>query len=205
MGKVTDKHGKRLVAYSVQGYEYGCIVFASNSATARRNGASELGCDWEDIETCRRAPALDKYAAQRRVPWKVLVEEHGWSQECGYCQCHVYNDEPDRVWNDTGEQIYCDAECEARAEDLKRKYEQDRQREEQLKAEAVEAARQRFEGVTEFHAHMNGGTVQVCFRFPGSQWNATWTVGDELVRVSQCDVEAWKAYRAPYQNAEASA
>ena len=206
MGKVTDKQGKPLKAYSVQGSEYGCIVFATNSATARRNGAGELDCEWEDIETCRRAPALDKYSAQRRVPWKVLVEDHGWTQECGYCGHRVYNDIPERVWSDEGEQLYCNIECQAHAEDLKRKHEQERQREEQLKAEAIEAAHQRFEGITKFHAYLqNDGRVQVSFRFPGSQWNANWLMGDELVSVSQCDLEAWKAYRAPYQTAQASA
>lgn len=206
MGKVTDKQGKTLKAYSVQGNEYGCIRFASSNVVARREGASELEVEFNEIESCRRVPELDKYASKRRVPWKVLVEEHGWSQECGYCERRVYNDVPDRVWNDTGEQLYCNAECRARAEELKRKYEQERQLDEQRKAEAIEAARQRFQGITEFHAYPhNDGRIQVSFRFPGSQWNANWFAGDELVSVSQCDVEAWKAYRAPYQAAEASA
>ena len=102
-----------LKAYSVQGDEYGTVVFAKHSVVARREGANELSIDFEDVESCTRLPALDQYAVTGKVPWKVLVEEHGWHQECGWCYRRVYSDEPERVWA-SDEQVFCCAECEAR-------------------------------------------------------------------------------------------
>lgn len=101
-------------AYSVQGNEYGTVVFAKHSVVARREGANELNIEFEDVESCRRFPELDHYAAQgRRVPWRVLVEEHGWHQECAWCYGRVFSDEPDRVWVDD-DTAYCCHECQAR-------------------------------------------------------------------------------------------
>ncbi|BCP56229.1 hypothetical protein K32_48460 [Kaistia sp. 32K] len=110
-----------LKAYSVQGSEYGTITFARHAVVARRDGANELNIEFEDVESCLRVPALDRYASAGGVPWRVLVEEHGWCQECGYCERRVYNDEPDRVWT-TDEQVCCSVECEARRENWLRKH-----------------------------------------------------------------------------------
>lgn len=101
-------------AYSVQGNEYGVIEFARYSVVARRQGANELNIEFDDVESCTRTPSLDEYAGRPGgVPMRVLVEKHGWSQECGHCERRVYSDEPGRVWvND--DQVCCDAECEAR-------------------------------------------------------------------------------------------
>jgi hypothetical protein len=43
---------KPLKAYEVQERQegYSTIVFATNSATARKEGAAELSIDWEDVE-----------------------------------------------------------------------------------------------------------------------------------------------------------
>ncbi|WP_195723722.1 hypothetical protein [Ewingella americana] len=118
---MTETTKQELKAFSVQADEYGCIVFAKSGIVARRQGANELDTEFSLIESCRRVPALDKYAGVKGgVPWKVLVEEHDWSQECQYCCRRVSNDEPDRVWNDTGSQVYCDVECQARQEDVER-------------------------------------------------------------------------------------
>lgn len=205
MGKVTDKHGKRLVAYSVQGYEHGCIVFASNSATARRNGASELGCDWEDIESCRRASWADSYAQDRKVPPLVMIE-HGWWFECCHCGCQV-SDESTRDDDDgneiphkpvaDGQLIYCTPEC--------RDAEQQERAERKARKEAViKATLDKFPGV-EVKWTDDGEPIKVSFMFPGGKYGAVWTVGDELVSISQCDLEAWYAYRAPFRAAEESA
>lgn len=102
---------KPLKAYSVQGNEYGVIEFARHSVVARRNGANELDIAFERVESCTRVPALDEYAGREGgVPMRVLVEEHGWSQECGYCERRVYNDEPARVWI-TDKQVCCSPGC----------------------------------------------------------------------------------------------
>lgn len=110
---------KPLKAYSVQGYEYGCIVFATNSATARREGANQLDCEWEDIEYCRRATWADTYAQERRVPPLVMID-HGWWFECSYCGTKVCTDSSDE--DDSGNEIlhspvadgdcvYCTQKC----------------------------------------------------------------------------------------------
>ncbi|MNG25322.1 hypothetical protein D3C76_1538000 [compost metagenome] len=84
------------------------IAFACSGVVARREGANELNIEFSDVESCRRLPALDGYAGRPGgVPWRVLVEEHGWSQECGHCQGRVYSDEPERVW--VADQVYCSA------------------------------------------------------------------------------------------------
>lgn len=103
-----------LKAYSVQGNEYGVIAFATSGVAARREGANELNIEFSDVESCRRIPALDHYAGQPGgVPMRVLVEDHGWSQECGCCERRVYSDQPARVWVEG--QVYCHAEHAAKA------------------------------------------------------------------------------------------
>lgn len=203
MGKVTDKQGKPLKAYSVQGYEHGCIVFASNSATARRNGAGELGCDWEDIESCRRAAWADSFAQDRRVPPLVMIE-HGWWFECSHCGCQISDDSTHDDDDETphqpvaeGDWIFCcpacrDAELQERADRKARK------------EAATKLVLEKFEGA-EVKWVDDSQPAKTSFTFPGGKYAATWTVGDELVSISQCDLEAWKAYRAPYQATEASA
>lgn len=112
--KNEQKKLKPLKAYSVQGNEYGCITFARSGVVARREGANELNIEFEDVESCCRMPALDEYAeTPGGVPMKVLVEECGWSQECGYCERRVYAEadcNPERVWV-SDDQVCCAVEC----------------------------------------------------------------------------------------------
>jgi hypothetical protein len=77
--------GAALKAYQVrESYEGHCVIrFADNNATARREGAQELDCDWTDIESCQRQPELDQYAPGP-VPPLVLIEA-GWWFECTWC------------------------------------------------------------------------------------------------------------------------
>ncbi|MCP1652701.1 hypothetical protein [Pseudomonas nitroreducens] len=103
-----------LKAYDVQGDEYGTVVFARHAVTARRDGANELNIEFTDVQSCRRISALDHYAATGRVPMRVLVEEHGWSQECGWCEGRVFSDEPARVWV-TDHQVFCSQDHADRA------------------------------------------------------------------------------------------
>lgn len=112
---------KPLKAYSVQGNEYGVIAFAASGVVARREGANELNIEFEDVESCTRMPGLDEYAGVKGgVPMKVLVEQYGWSQECGYCESRVYADadcNPCRVWV-SAEQVCCTAECAEKREQM---------------------------------------------------------------------------------------
>lgn len=114
------KTNSELRAFSVQADEFGCIRFAKNHVTARREGAGELGVEFNEIISCRRAPELDSYATTGSVPWKVLLIEHGWSQECGYCCRMVYADSEGFVFDDEKGQAYCTIECQARHENYER-------------------------------------------------------------------------------------
>ena len=103
-----------LKAYNVQGNEYGVIEFATSGVAARRQGANELSIEFADVESCRRMPALDGYAGQSGgVPMRVLVEDHGWGQECGHCYQRVYGDHPGRVW--VADQVFCSADHQEQA------------------------------------------------------------------------------------------
>jgi hypothetical protein len=82
---------KPLKAYEVrEGFEgYSSIVFATNSATARREGAAELGIDWEDVDFCRRLPWADEYAGVKGGVPPLVCIEHGWSFRCMHCNCKI--------------------------------------------------------------------------------------------------------------------
>ncbi|UZS00903.1 hypothetical protein [Pseudomonas phage vB_PsaM_M1] len=108
-------------AYVVSDDEYCTIEFAEHRATAQASGANELNSEFPYVR-CRRAPEFDQYAEARKVPWKVLIEEHGWSQECGFCYKRVYSDEEGRVYNDGEDQAYCNSECMHKAKEQEAKY-----------------------------------------------------------------------------------
>lgn len=86
--------GKKLKAYEVKvdDLEGGSadIVFATNSATARREGAGKLDYEWQDVDSCCRAHQFDQYAPGP-VPPLALIE-HGWWFECGWCGSKVNAD-----------------------------------------------------------------------------------------------------------------
>lgn len=98
-------------AYVVSDDEYCVIEFAEHRATAQASGANELNTEFSYV-TCRRAPEFDSWSDRGKVPWRVLIEEHGWSQECGGCYGRVYADEPGRVYGDN--QAYCNETCKAK-------------------------------------------------------------------------------------------
>lgn len=196
MGKVTEQQDKRLVAYSVQGYEHGCIVFASNSASARRQGAGELGCDWEDIESCRRAQWADEYVDERRVPPLVMIN-HGWWFECCHCGCQVsdassnYDDDDNEIPHEPvaeGDWVFCTPAC--RDAELKERADRKARKE-----AARKTALDTFPGV-EVKWTDDSEPPKVYFTFPGGQHGVYWTVGDPTTSVSKCDVEAWQAFKA---------
>ncbi|WP_145557627.1 hypothetical protein [Yersinia aldovae] len=188
----------KLRAYSVQASENGCIRFAISNIVARREGANELDVDFSDIQSCVLAPSLDHYAkVGGGVPIKVLVEEHYWTQDCGFCCHRVAGDIPERVWNEDSTQIFCSIECQARSEDLDRALLKQREDNEQQKLSAIAAAKVMFEGGDNFSAYILANRkVQVTFRYPGCKWNVSWFLGDDSVSVSPDDVQVWKESHA---------
>jgi len=104
----------RLKAYTVHDGDDGAtVIFATNSATARRQGANELDRDWTEVDSCRRAPHFDAYAPGP-VPAAVLID-HGWRYECNRsgCSSWVYNDMEERCFSAGGAPYCCEA-CMAR-------------------------------------------------------------------------------------------
>lgn len=191
-----------LKAYEVQdNYEgRGAVVFATNGAAARREGASELGIEWGDVEYCRRAPHFD-HIAPGPVPPLTLIE-HGWWFECHHCGRRVAKDEDDDEFGEVSplpagkHSVYCSEGCEC-ADHMK-------QREREEAAEALrEVFEAKFPSATVTHVHANGerleadksGCYVVTFTFPGGQYAARWDFGDDFCRVPQCDVGAYNAWR----------
>lgn len=102
-------------AYTVrEDYDGHCVVvFARSNAEARRKGGNELNLSFEEVESCRRAPEFDAYAEAGDVPPLVMIE-HGWWYECGYCgrqvssEGYMDDDEQDPMEPSTdGKFVYC--------------------------------------------------------------------------------------------------
>ena len=201
-----------LKAYAVHdNYEgYCCVVFATNSATARREGASELDIDWYSVETCRRAPEFDQYSPGPIPPLTLI--EHGWWFECQHCGRRCSNDMAEDLESDdldpadfvprasSSGGVFCSASCEC-ADHMEKRG----------RAEATEALIEVFEakfpGATLTGLHVYGGPLllppdgksiryAVYFTFPGGKRAVTWEFGDENVSLDACDSEAYKAWRS---------
>lgn len=200
-----------LKAYQIQDGDegYGCVVFATNSATARREGANELNADWSDIESCRRAPHFDRYAPGP-VPPMTLIE-HGWWFECQHCGRRVSDgmteeleddglDPADFVPRPAGSHgVFCSESCEC-ADYMAQ----------QGREEAADALREVFEAkftdaeITHVHASSGpklevktdrgGRSFVVTFKFPGSQYTSQWDFGGNFW-VPRCDHDAFFAWQ----------
>lgn len=208
---------EELKAYEVR-YDYddrAVVVYATNGATARREGAGELGIEFEEVESCRRAPHLDQYAPGP-VPPLTLIE-HGWIFECHHCGRNVQLEMEDEIEDDgldpadfvprqAGKDgVFCSAGCECADHMAKR----GREEAEEALIEVFEA---KFPGATLTSIHVYDGPkllpperqegrarsirYAVYFKFPGSKYAATWEFGDKSVSLDQDDVEAFQAWRA---------
>lgn len=76
---------KKVVAWQVNEFCEGhsCVVFHHHGMAARRQGANELGEDFESVE-CFRAPHFDQFAEQGFVPVIEMIKS-GWWFECVHC------------------------------------------------------------------------------------------------------------------------
>ncbi len=218
---------KPLLAYEVREPDEGhcVIVFATNNATARREGGNELGCDFGEVEHCRRKKQFDQYAPGP-VPPLVLIE-HGWWFECSCCGEKVdeygssrdHEEEEERISGNAvadGQFVYCDETCR-QAEYVQRRA--------RLAGEValLEVFDARFPGAKAIHVYasldgrrLEAGTQfdqgrygssasSVHFTFPGSLGTAVWVLGDEDAGVQARDHEAWRAWRNhEASNAEAT-
>lgn len=195
---------KPLKAYEVREPDEGnCVItFATNSATARREGASELDTEWDGVESCKRAPWADQYAPGP-VPLHATLEA-GWWHECGHCGCRFDHegrhgeddDERDDAFEPVqrGIQSYCSETC------AQEEWAERRQRAAREQA-VIDAAYMRFPRVSVIKAyetshHTEDTYWRAAFTVPGLQYAAHWTLGSKTVDVSQCDVEAFKAWQS---------
>lgn len=195
---------KSLKAYKVDDDDgHSCIVFETNSASARRNGASELDSDWESVESCRRAPQFDRYAPGP-VPEEVLIAA-GWWFECRGCSKTVTDDSTctaDGTVIDHGtyvvrnRHVFCTQECLARHDASERM----KVAAEDALIELVEA---KFPGCKIESVHVYGDRLEASdsrygarclayFTFPGAQSLSEYRFGDGAW-ITKTDLPAFEA------------
>lgn len=214
------KTAKRLKAYQVSDGDDGCCIqFATNGATARREGANELNTEWEGIDYCRRAPEFDAYAPGP-VPLDVMIK-NGWWFECQHCGRRVDEDltqtaEDDGLDPDNfqvvmqGRSVFCSHTCAA--ED----YASKRARSAAYAA-FVEVVESKFTGCTITYLHIYGDKLEASpakqhggaycsahFTFPGGKYQARWDFGDEKSWVNQEDVKAFQSLYSPSKELQAT-
>jgi hypothetical protein len=176
---------KPLRAYTVHDGDDGwTTVFASSGIAARRLGAGELNCEFEEVDSCRRSPQFDEFAPGP-VPSHALIDG-GWRFECSRCRESVCDLTAERTYVD--EHVYCSRECVARDE-------ADERDEAAYEAAAVELLEARYPGATLLHFERVDRDFRVpmslMFSFPGGKQFATWTSGEETALVDQDDVETF--------------
>jgi len=188
---------KKVKAYEVyDGNDGWTIQFATNGATARREGANELNCEWEDIDHCRRKPELDQYAPGP-VPLSAMLEI-GWWYECNCCSKHCYADNPGVIIDENA--VYCNDQCSQ----LEWRKERDNAR---AKSCLIELFESKFHGATITHVYVSGTTLEpmdkyggaravVTFMFPGGVHTGTFHYGDAFASVMKTDAEAFECWHS---------
>lgn len=194
---MTNATQKAYVIY--EGDEGNCaIVFASNGATARREGAGELALSFEEVESCKREPAFDQYAPGP-VPLHATLAA-GWWHECSHCGVRFDQDErqdgddEDREdafdpVQDASRRTFCSPAC------MMQHWAERRERKARECA-AIEAALTRWPMAAGVKAGeyykgwpSNGYEMRAQFTLPGLKYPVTWTPGGSTAMVSRCDVD----------------
>ena len=196
---MDKNNGGPLKAYIAHdGDEGWSVEFATNGATARRNAAGEFGCDFRDVESCKRAPSLDQYAPGP-VPPQALIDI-GWKYECGCCGREVSSDLIEEVEDEgldqsefeittRGSWAFCSRTCMARFDEKHRASKR-------AMCAAIEAAAMRFPFAGPFQTHRlhnDARELTVWFPFPGGEAMAHWRVGEQTVSILERDQDAWNA------------
>lgn len=189
-------------AYEVRDSDEGncVIVYATNGATARREGGNELSLEFEEVESCNRAPWADEYAPGP-VPLHAYLA-NGWWFECDHCGV-MFDDDGRRGEEDDdrddefqpvedGKAYYCSPTCKMEH------WAEKRERAERQCA-AIEAALLRWPMATGVTAgeHYKGWQSQdyemsAQFTLPGLRYPVNWVPGSSTMSVSQCDIEEFK-------------
>lgn len=191
---------KPLKAYCVKDEEQSAvIVFATNSASARREGGNELNCEWEHVESCRRAPWADRFADTRVVPAKAWIDNGYWCSCAGCCDRRVDGDAQEEEDDDgnpfelepvfVGDTVYCSQACKDAAD-------ADAAARKARKQEVLDAVTAKFPDITNIWANDHENDRCARFSFPGGKNPVTWRLGEETALVSREDVDAWNKYRS---------
>lgn len=185
---------KALRAYSVQGYESGCVIFASSHVEARRLGANEIDHEFESIESCKLAPEFDQYCPGP-VPVRALLE-HDWRFGCYGCSRIIYGMEVED--DETGEchepifhgdGVFCTSDC--RDSDIRGREERKAAKEKLLNTFA-----KHFPDCTVEHTWGVPVPNALKFNFPGGRYGGRWEIDDpHKVNISAIDLPAWETYR----------
>lgn len=192
---------KKVVAWQVREDSEGrcCIVFHHHGLAARREGAGELGEDFESVE-CTRASKFDQYADFGKVPTIALLEA-GWWFECHHCGHRVCDDDSrdedeitpvDQVVVE-GDAVYCNQSC---------KNGHDKERDDKNTSfisfkQAVQEKRPDLK-FTKFQGGYPWITMVAEFTFPGAKFggSARDQNGDGKItwHIANGDIEAWNEY-----------
>lgn len=191
---------KQLKAYEVrEDGEGSCVVvFATNSATARREGGNELNLEFDEVDSCRRIPEFDQYAPGP-VPLHAALAA-GWWHECNHCGVRFdeggRHDEEEDEREDAFEPVqdarrlaFCSPTCQA--QDFAEK----RARDARQNA-AIEAALIRWPmAISVTHGEYSrrypdrGTETRANLLLPGLRFPVSWPLGGSEAHVSQCDAE----------------
>lgn len=193
---------RALKAYTVtDDFEgYGSLQFARHAVVARRNGADDLGVEFEYV-TCRRSPEFDTYAPGP-VPPLVMIE-NGWSFECGHCGRRVWSDMADDLESDGFDPadftpvmdrsiVFCSAACMAADHERRRKHDMTTAAMTELVETLLPGAE--VVRVTVCDGYDYGrGKHTATFRFPGGQYPAEYRHHDSAYYVAASDHAAFSA------------
>ena len=211
---------KPLLAYEVRepGEGHCAIRFATSGAAARREGANELDCGFNEIEHCLRKPQFDQYAPGP-VPHAVLIE-HGWWFECNHCSQRISEDMQQEAEDEgeehehlevvtDGDAVYCSQSC-VMGEFVERRAQKAAQAA-LIEFFAVMYPDCKIGSIWVSRAPLQGpdrlGHAQALlyFKFPGAQHDATFTFGEDCMRISPDDrpaFHAWRGIKMPSMEAE---
>lgn len=201
---------KPLRAYEVREPNEGhCVIrFATSSAAARREGANELDCGFNEVEHCQRKPQFDQYAPGP-VPHAVLIE-HGWWFECHHCSRRV-SDDMQQEAEDEGEEhehlevitdgdcVYCSHSC-VMGEFVERRAQKAAQAAlieffslmyPDCKIGSIWVSRAPLQGPD----RLGHAQALLYFKFPGARYDATFTFGEDCMRISPYDRPAFYSWR----------
>lgn len=193
---------KKLKAYTVHdGGDHSVIQFATSNVVARREGANELGCEFNEVDYCKRSPEFDEYEPGPVPP--LVAIKHGWWFECRHCgqQTDEYSEGP---IIEEGNGVFCSPVCEM-ADYIKSRA--------QVAADValLDVFDAKFPGAIVLHAYasldgyrLEAGTQfgprgsngsMITFKFPGGDGVGRWVLGDEDVTVDRADIPAFCAWR----------